>query len=140
MWLLSRTQAAERAPLQGLSRREHGLSLSRPPTLLGFVAFWSSCPLEHRLDSGVASEGARGSSPSPGQPFFESLLNPTAAGHHEPVGLTSTATVSLNQLTMCPSTMPVNLAMKKEASLISTFNEEFFLLMRAPRSPSAAPT
>jgi len=34
---------AERIPLQGLSRREYGLSLSRPPTLLGFVALWSSC-------------------------------------------------------------------------------------------------
>jgi len=39
---------AERAPLQGLSRREHGSSLSRPPTLLGFVAFWSSCSFEPR--------------------------------------------------------------------------------------------
>jgi len=44
-----RTQAADWAPLQGLSRKKTGASLSRPPTLLGFVAFWSSCPLEHRL-------------------------------------------------------------------------------------------
>jgi len=33
------TQAASGHPLQGFSRRKHGLSLSRPPTLLGFVAF-----------------------------------------------------------------------------------------------------
>jgi hypothetical protein len=64
---------AERIPLQGLSRRECGLSLSRLPTLLGFVAFWSSCSFEPRLDSGVASEGAWGTLPPPHQPFFESL-------------------------------------------------------------------
>jgi hypothetical protein len=70
---------AERPPLQGVSRRELGSSLSRPPTLLGFLAFWSSCPFEHCLDSGVASESARGTSPPPRQPFYESLLHPTGA-------------------------------------------------------------
>jgi hypothetical protein len=53
---------AERAPLQGLSRRERGLSLSRPPTLLGFVAFWSSCSFEsHRgiLESPPKALGVR---------------------------------------------------------------------------------
>jgi hypothetical protein len=85
---------AERIPLQGLSRRECGLSLSRLPTLLGFVAFWSSCSFEPRLDSGVASEGAWGTVPPPHQPFFESLRHSTGAEHHDPIGLTSTARLS----------------------------------------------
>jgi hypothetical protein len=61
LWLLIRTQAAKQAPLQGLSRRELGLSLSRPPTLLGFVAFWSSCPFELRgiLESPRKAPGVR---------------------------------------------------------------------------------
>jgi hypothetical protein len=41
-----RTQASKPHPLQGLPRRRLGLSLSRPPTLLGFLAFWSSCTFE----------------------------------------------------------------------------------------------
>jgi hypothetical protein len=71
---------AEHAPLQGLSRRRLGLSLSRLPTLLGFVAFWSSCPFKPRFDSGVASEGAWGTSPPPHQPLFESLRSYRQSG------------------------------------------------------------
>jgi hypothetical protein len=85
---------AKPAPLQGLSRRKIGWSLSRLPTFLGFPAFWSSCPFELRLNSGVASEGAWGMSPPPHQPFFESLRLSTGAEHHVPIGHTSTATVS----------------------------------------------
>jgi hypothetical protein len=73
---------AESAPLQGLSRRRRGLSLARLPTLLGFVASWSSCPFEPRGDSGVTSEGAWGTSPPPHQPLFESSRLSTGAEHH----------------------------------------------------------
>jgi len=48
-----RAQATFGCPLQGISRREHGLSLSRPPTLLGFVAFRSIMPV--RASSGFWS-------------------------------------------------------------------------------------
>jgi hypothetical protein len=40
---------AKSALLQGFSRKKIGLSLSRLPTLLGFLAFWSSRSFELRL-------------------------------------------------------------------------------------------
>jgi hypothetical protein len=46
-----RAQANSGHPLQGLSRRKHGLSLSRPPTLLGFVALRFIMPVRALSES-----------------------------------------------------------------------------------------
>jgi hypothetical protein len=43
---LHRAQATGEATLQGVARSEIGSSLSRPPTLVGLVAFWPSQTLE----------------------------------------------------------------------------------------------
>jgi hypothetical protein len=45
----------------------------------------------------------------PWSAFLRILLNSTSAGHHEPVGLTSTATVSLNPPKLCLYEARVNL-------------------------------
>jgi hypothetical protein len=76
---LEQTQAAAQSPLQGFSRKELGSSLSRPPTLLGFVAFCLITHVRAPPDSGVASSGARGMSPPPAGPstnLFAALPEP----------------------------------------------------------------